>query len=82
MVQMSDESRKNLEQLEVNSRFPTGIGRITRGECPMGAFTPMSCMFCGFGHMTDCHHPHTCEEAECSHYQAELYAEAGEEELP
>lgn len=36
MVQMSDEFRKNIEEAEAHSRFPTGIGRITRGECPMG----------------------------------------------
>lgn len=45
------------------------------GECPMGGWNPMACMFCPYGHMTDCHHPQTCEEANCSHYQAELAAE-------
>ena len=29
---------------------------------------PMKCMYCPYGHMTDCHHPYTCDEAECSHY--------------
>ena len=80
MVQMSDESRKNIEEAEANSRFPTGVGRITRGECPVGAFTPMGCMFCEYGHMLECHHPMTCEEAECSHYEQEMEEEPGEEE--
>ena len=84
MVEMSDESRENLSELEKHSRFPTGVGRVTRGECPIGAFSPMGCMFCSYGHMLECHHPMTCEEAECSHYQAEMAAEAelypGEEE--
>ena len=33
--------------------------------------TPMSCMFCAYGHMTECHHPLDCNEArivgKCSH---------------
>lgn len=33
------------------------------------------CMFCGFGHMLECHYPFTCEEAECAHYRAEVEAE-------
>lgn len=54
---------------------PTGIGRIDRGECPMGGTNPMSCMFCLYGHMLDCHHPYTCAQANCSHNQGELEQE-------
>lgn len=68
-IEMSEESRQHLEEMEKSSRFPTGVGRIDRGECPLGAFTPMNCMFCEFGHMLECHHPYTCEEVECSHYK-------------
>jgi len=32
----------------------------------------MAAMFCPYGHMTECHYPMTCTEAECSHYQAEM----------
>jgi len=60
----------NIEEL----RFPTGIGRVTRGECPMGAFTPMGCMLCEYGHMLACHYPMTCDEADCG-----LYDETEEE---
>jgi len=49
----------------------TGIDKIKNGECPLGAFSPMTCMFCEFGHMTECHYPMNCEEANCSHYQAQ-----------
>lgn len=70
-VDMSQESRQQLKKLEENSRFPTGVGRIDRGECPLGSLTPMSCMFCEFGHMLECHHPYTCDEIECSHYDHE-----------
>lgn len=85
---MDDHSRENIEEIEKHSRFPTGVGRIVRGECPCGAFTPMACMFCPYGHMLECHYPYTCEEVECSHYQQEMEAEFGpdypypEEELP
>ena len=33
---------------------------------------PMRCMFCPYGHMLDCHHPFTCDEAECSHYSEDI----------
>lgn len=68
MVNMDEKSRKNIEEMEKHSRFPTGVGRIDRGECPIDGLTPMNCMFCDFGHMLECHYPHTCKEAECSHY--------------
>jgi hypothetical protein len=72
---MDEESRKHIAELEKNSRFPTGIGRIERGECEAGGLNPMACMFCPYGHMLECHWPYTCEEAECSHYQQEVEAE-------
>jgi hypothetical protein len=69
---MDLESRKHIKKIEKNSRFPTGVGRIERNECPSGAFNPMVCMTCSYGHMLECHYPYTCEEAECSHYRREL----------
>ena len=48
-----------------------GIYKIATGNCPRGAVSPMECQFCTVGHMTECHHPLTCIEAECSHYKAE-----------
>lgn len=56
-------------------RFRPGIELIQEGKCPIGGMTPMACMFCSYGHMTECHHPETCEEAECSHYVREIDAE-------
>jgi len=44
-------------------------------KCPMNnneRVLPMNCMFCTYGHMTDCHFPLSCEEAECSHYTQQL----------
>lgn len=29
---------------------------------------PHTCMFCPFGHMTECHFPHTCNSEHCHHY--------------
>lgn len=52
-----------------------GVTKSMRGECPLGGANPMACMFCSYGHMTECHYPSTCEEARCSHYLAELATE-------
>ena len=43
-------------------------------HCPIinGAPTsPLNCMFCDTGHVTECHWPESCEEANCYHYQQE-----------
>jgi len=69
---MSEQSRLNLEALEKESRYPTGILKIERGECEAGGLNPMACMLCPYGHMLECHYPLTCEEAECSHYLREV----------
>jgi hypothetical protein len=53
--------------------FKTGIETIESGNCPIGYSSPMACMFCEFGHLTECHYPANCEEANCSHYQIECY---------
>lgn len=29
------------------------------------------CMFCKHGHMTECHHPYTCDSDYCNHYSGE-----------
>jgi len=46
---------------------PMGIDLIRAGKCPRGALIVHACMFCEFGHMTECHYPKTCEGAQCSH---------------
>jgi len=28
---------------------------------------PFNCIFCPYGHMTECHYPLDCEQANCSH---------------
>lgn len=56
-----------------------GATKTLTGTCPRGGFNPMACMFCPYGHMTDCHWPLTCEEAECSHYQQEMELEDAQE---
>jgi hypothetical protein len=42
--------------------------------CPkIKEYVPLiRCMFCSTRHMLECHHPNTCEEANCTHYQAEM----------
>lgn len=59
---------------EVNS---LGAVKTLNGQCPLGHASPMACMFCQFGHMTNCHYPLTCEQANCSHCQSEII-DAGE----
>jgi len=48
---------------------PMGMDLISSGKCPLNAQNAMACMFCLYGHMTDCHYPMTCEEAHCSHLE-------------
>lgn len=67
----AEEARRRAED-QVNSM---GATKTLTGTCPLGGDNPMACMFCPYGHMMQCHYPLTCEEAECSHYQAELAAE-------
>ena len=63
-----EDEAKQMASKEVES---LGVVKISTGQCPMSGTSPMACMFCQYGHMTDCHYPATCEEANCSHYQAE-----------
>lgn len=72
---LDEKSRANIAEIEAHSRFPTGIGRIDRGECPTGAPNPIACTFCPYGHMLECHYPYTCEHVECEHYQRAMGAE-------
>jgi hypothetical protein len=65
---MDEQSRRNIEELERTAGIKTGIGKIVRGECEVGALHPEACTFCPYGHMLECHYPYTCEEARCSHY--------------
>lgn len=69
---VDENEAKTLAKKEIEKM---GSTKTMRGDCPMGAFNPMACMFCIFGHMTECHYPHTCEDAECSHYRQEIEAE-------
>lgn len=55
---------------EIRERM--GLWKIEHGRCPLGAASPMACMFCPYGHLTECHYPYTCQEAQCSHYQTEM----------
>lgn len=51
--------------------YPMGIKLISEGKCPVGAISPMACMFCDGGHMMECHWPLSCSEAKCNHYRAD-----------
>lgn len=62
------------DQLASQEVDSMGVVKTLTGHCPLGGANGMACMFCQYGHMTFCHHPFTCEEANCSHYQAEMEA--------
>ena len=32
----------------------------------------VSCMFCSFGHMTECHYPNYCDPSVCDHAKEEV----------
>lgn len=55
----------------MSALYLPGLHLIEAGVCPAGAVLATACTFCQYGHMTECHHPLTCEEAECSHYVAD-----------
>jgi len=66
---MPDDEASRIASKEVDS---LGVVKTSTGQCPLGGVNAMACMFCQFGHMTECHYPASCEEANCSHHQAEV----------
>lgn len=69
-----EEGRELLRLALYAREFPSGIDVILSSECPVGAESPMTCMVCEFGHMTECHYPDRCAEAQCGHFQEALEA--------
>ena len=69
-----EDEAKEMASKEVDSLEAV---KTSTGQCPMGGTSPMACMFCQYGHMTDCHYPLDCEEANCSHHQKDA-GDAGE----
>lgn len=62
------EDKETLAAFDAGAKYPPGIVRIDKGECPRGMRNAAACMFCPNGHMLECHYPKTCQEAECGHY--------------
>jgi len=67
--------RKKISNDSVEKAYPLGMDLIESGRCPAGDRTAMACTICLYGHMTECHHPYTCEEANCGHFQGEAIDE-------
>lgn len=44
-------------------------GELMPPPNPLCRCNPMQAMFCGWGHMLECHYPKTCREAVCDHYK-------------
>lgn len=55
------------KMLVIVGKYEPGIVRIEAGECPLNGKSAISCQFCPVGHMLECHHPMTCDQAKCSH---------------
>jgi hypothetical protein len=68
---LSPESREFFAKRDALAKYPSGIGKLDRGECPMGCDQPLACQMCHRGHLSECHYPQTCEVARCSHYDPE-----------
>jgi hypothetical protein len=62
----------SLRRMALANRFEPGLLRIIEGRCPINATSAVRCMFCVFGHATECHHPFLCDEARCNHYNLEV----------
>jgi len=69
---VSKDEASRIASKEVDS---LGVVKTATGQCPLRGAAAMACMFCQYGHLTDCHYPRTCEEANCSHYQEEMAGE-------
>lgn len=55
--------------LVCSPKYPAGMDVIRAGKCPLGFSLPSACFSCTRGHMTECHFPLTCEQAQCEHKQ-------------
>lgn len=46
----------------------TGIELFKSGKCPNPTPPLAGCMFCSYGHLTECHYPYTCDSDVCHYY--------------
>lgn len=72
-----DKGVSNEEAEEKAGKLISSMGatKTKLGLCPLGKVSAVSCAFCPYGHLTECHFPRDCKQANCSHYQqAELEA--------
>ncbi len=60
------------------NNYPMGADLVRAGKCPLEQRREIACMFCLFGHLTECHYPKNCEEAKCSHFETYKDLERGE----
>lgn len=58
-----------INEYEEANHHPTGIGRITRGECSLGSKNALACKFCLRGHQMNCHYPRYCWEEICDFFK-------------
>lgn len=73
--QWAKEIQENNPEISFRKAKEFGKKTMVWLSCPANnneRVMPMRCMFCPYGHMTECHHPFTCDEAECSHYHQSI----------
>ena len=57
------------DRVEPAPPYEPGIARIKEARCPRGATRLLDCLFCPEGHISECHYPQRCQEAQCSHLE-------------
>ncbi len=53
--------------LPLDGKYEPGLVKIKTGTCPRKAASPIACSLCPTGHLLECHFPHDCATAKCSH---------------
>ena len=62
LVKLLTDAGLTLEEAKASTRQQIenmGITRVLDRKCPVHAKNPMACMFCCYGHLTECHFPKT-----------------------
>ena len=67
-----DDWQRLLTEALAAPQYPAAPDVIKACACPLNNSILIACFVCNWGHLTECHAPQTCAEAQCSHYCAQL----------
>jgi len=74
-IQFIKDENPTMEDInERNIRRLLDLKNEKKAYCPMyhqKIINIGGCMFCSYGHMTECHYPYTCDTEYCHHYPEE-----------